>query len=450
MVKTFVLDTNVLLHNAQSLEAFADNDVAIPMAVLEELDRFKRNQDELGRNARHVIRKLDAMRNLGSLREGVELARIGSTASGKVYILGALDNDFSELLAKMRNAGWSDDLADNRILCSAWKLSQDRRVVFVSKDINLRLKADALGLKVMDFEREKVDSDRLYTGYSSFEVSESVLEGIYRTGVLKRHDFKLNPNEFAILTAPGGSKRTAVMRSEPDGTLRQLPPVAEAKLWNVSARNREQQMALALLADPMIKLVTLVGGAGTGKTLLALAAALQSTLRDKDFERILVSRPIVPLGNDIGYLPGDKADKLSNWMQPIFDNLDFLLPPGTGRPANSSASDIRVEQLVSTKKLELEAITYIRGRSIPNQFVIIDEAQNLTPHEVKTVISRAGEGTKMILTGDPWQIDNPYLDTSSNGLTYCVEQFKHESIAGHVTLKTSERSQLAALAARLL
>jgi PhoH-like ATPase len=219
-------------------------------------------------------------------------------------------------------------------------------------------------------------------------------------------------------------------------------------VWNISPRNKEQRMALDLLLDPEVKLVTLVGGAGTGKTLLALAAGLQQVLNQDLYERVLVSRPIIPLGNDIGYLPGSKDNKLASWMQPIFDNLEFLL--GSEKERKKGSSKLSTEGLINSHRLELEALTYIRGRSISRQYVIVDEAQNLTPHEVKTIVSRCGEGTKMILTGDPRQIDNPYLDASGNGLSYAVECLKGQSVFGHVTLARSERSELAAVAAKLL
>ncbi len=447
-VKLFVLDTNVLLHDPQALTVFADNDVAITLAVLEELDKFKRNQDELGRNARRVIRNLDRLRTSGSLRDGVPLSGLPGGATGKLFIPCSLEDDYSQMLSSMENAGWSSDYADNRILCTARKLGESRQVIFVSKDINLRLKAAAMGLKVMDFERNKVPEADHYTGWRSVDLSRQDLELAGRGGMpdpLK----DLAPNEFAV--SESGDGRTALFRRAPEGVLKSIRYPAESRVWNITPRNREQAMALELLTNPDIQLVTMTGGAGTGKTLLAIAAGLSGVLRDGRYERILVSRPIIPLGNDLGYLPGAKNDKLASWMQPIFDNLEVLLAEnGARETGRKSGGRITAETLINSKKLELEAITYIRGRSIPRQFVVIDEAQNLTPHEVKTIISRAGEGTKIILTGDPAQIDNPYLDTAGNGLIYCVEKFRSSGIAGHITLTSSERSPLAALAAKLL
>ncbi len=458
-IKAFVLDTNVLLHSAQSIESFKDNDVVIPMAVVEELDKFKKNSDELGRNARQVIRHLDRLRKAelpktGQLRVGVPLSHISPAATGKLFVLTAAELE-SEAVAAGVNRVFGGELQldspDNRILRVAYGLhTQGRHVVFISKDINLRLKADSLGLRVMDFERGKVESDTLYTGFREREISQEKLDLLYREGTFPAEALHLLPNEFCVLAAEGNAKHSALVRSHADGQLKLLDRSRTDNVWNVSPRNKEQRMALDLLLDPEVKLVTLVGGAGTGKTLLALAAAMQAVLNEKRYDRILVSRPIIPLGKDIGYLPGDKGAKLSSWMQPIFDNLDFLFGGETAKPAKSSSSRYSTEGLINSHKLELEALTYIRGRSIPRQYVIVDEAQNLTPHEVKTIISRCGEDTKMVLTGDPHQIDNPYLDASGNGLSYTVERMKGQNVFGHVTLARSERSELSALAARLL
>jgi PhoH-like ATPase len=443
MTKTFVLDTNVLLHNAESIECFADNTVVIPMAVIEELDRFKGHNDELGRNARQVIRRLDRLRTQGSLREGVPLE-----AGGVLKITSS------------RHAGSPDDLledqtTDNRILRLAYALfKHGETVIFVSKDINARLKADAMGLQAVDFEKEKVNFDELYSGYSECEVSADVITEFFNSKVLEAENLGRMPNEFLMLHAETNGKKTALARVLKPGRITHLSSHYD-HVWNIQARNKEQRLAMELLMEPSVQLVTLVGQAGTGKTLLALAAALHTTLNHHRYDRILVSRPVVPLGKDIGYLPGAKQEKLSHWMQPIFDNLAYLLhnaePQPTSRKRKSRVSvQSRIERLLDDQTVCLEALTYIRGRSIPRQYVIIDEAQNLTPHEVKTIISRSGEGTKMVLTGDPYQIDNPYLDASSNGLTYAAEALKPLALHGHVTLKKSERSALAAAAAEYL
>ena len=456
--KVFVLDTNVLLHSAQSIESFKDNDVVIPMAVIEELDKFKKNSDELGRNARQVIRYLDRLRQhalpkTGQLRQGVSLSAISPAATGKLSVLTAVTGTES-VTARKVDATFGCELAssspDNRILRVAYDLKRKgRRVIFISKDINLRIKADALGIAVMDFERGKVNSSSLYTGFRTAEIPAAEIDKLYREHQISARPFDLMPNEFLVGTAAENPKQSVIARCRGDELLVPVDRSRTDSVWNVSPRNREQRMAFDLLLDPAVKLVTLVGGAGTGKTLLALAAAMQLVLNENVYDRILVSRPIIPLGNDIGFLPGDKGAKLASWMQPIFDNLDFLLGGESERRAKSS-SRYSTEGLINSHKLELEALTYIRGRSIPRQYVIVDEAQNLTPHEVKTIISRCGEDTKMVLTGDPHQIDNPYLDASSNGLSYTVERLKGQSVFGHVTLARSERSELSALAASLL
>ena len=448
--KTFVLDTNVLLHSAQSLESFQDNDIVLPMAVIEELDKFKKYQDELGRNARQVIRTLDALREKGHLGEGVSLSKAGSLATGKITICSVNNSASQEIDTKLKktfDTTFSLESPDNRILRVALSLHmQDKNVIFISKDINLRLKADALGLKVMDFEREKVDYDKLFTGQQNISVKQAVIDEIYQSKIIEVEGITALPNEFIILESEENPKKTALSRFKEDGMLHLVDPRMDSQQLHITPRNKEQRMALDVLLDPEVQLVSLVGKAGTGKTLLALAAALELVLHQNRYEKILVSRPIVPLGNDIGFMPGDKDEKLSHWMQPIFDNLDYLMHSDKKDHVSSKKTDT----LIGNHTIELEAITYIRGRSLPRQFVIVDEAQNLTPHEVKTIISRAGEGTKMVLTGDPNQIDNPYLDSSSNGLTYTVERMKGLSLHGHMTLEKSERSELAAKAAELL
>ena len=456
-VKTFVLDTNVVLHSASSVECFRENDVVIPMAVIEELDKFKKNSDELGRNARRVIRYLDRLREefpgcAGDPEQGLPMNRINPEASGRIFVLsaGAVDDDSVNEADRAFDNDLLLDSPDNRILRVACFLrNRGRQVVFISKDINLRLKADALGLKVMDFEREKVKNFDRYTGFQELTVPQSLVDKVYSDREISAEQFpELMINEFIRCISESDERRKVLLRRRSNGMLT-VPANRVEKVWNLSPRNKEQRMALDLLLDPEVKLITLTGGAGTGKTLLALAAALQQTLHDNIYEKILVSRPIIPLGNDIGFLPGSKESKLASWMQPIFDNLEFLLGGEEERKPRSS-SRLSAESLMNSHKLDLEALTYIRGRSIPRQFIIIDEAQNLTPHEVKTIISRCGSDSKMVLTGDPAQIDNPYLDASGNGLSYTVDRLKGEGIFGHVTLRRSERSELAALAAKKL
>ena len=442
MKKTFVVDTNVLLHNADSVESFADNNVVLPMEVIEELDRFKGHTDELGRNARQVIRRLDALRAEGNLRDGVPLTNGGS--------LRIMTPPADASLPSLK-----DEAPDNKILLVAYLLhTTGAPVIFVTKDINARLKADALGLEAQDFEKEKIKFDELYSGFSEVDVPPETIDAFFATAVLEQEGLGQFPNEFLQLRSENGTRKTALARVLQPGVVTHLSNRLD-KVWNLQARNREQRLALELLMDPDVQLVTLVGQAGTGKTLLALAAALHATLRTHRYDGILVSRPIIPLGKDIGYLPGAKEEKLSHWMQPIFDNLAYLMrdgsvEAGTKKKKGTGTVQMRIDKLLKDNVITLEALTYIRGRSIPRQYVIVDEAQNLTPHEVKTIISRAGEDTKMVLTGDAYQIDNPYLDASSNGLTYAAERLKAHAVHGHVTLRTSERSALAALAAEVL
>ncbi|MDX9867136.1 MAG: PhoH family protein [Kiritimatiellia bacterium] len=443
-VKTFVLDTNVLLHSPNALNVFDDNHVVLPMAVLEELDKFKTQSSELGRNARETIRKLDALRAVGKLSRGVPLP-----GRGTLRVL---------VTPEIERAGLEDDTPDNALIRLAYSLvRQGERVIIVSMDLNVRVKANALDLETEDFEHDKVNFDELYCGYAEASVPRAVIERLYSGQVLTTAPTRCHPNMFLHLSAAEEPDMKVIARVFPDGTLAEINLSIDT-VYGIQSRNIEQRMALELLMDPAVTLVTLVGQAGTGKTLLALAAGLHLVQRAHLFDRILVSRPIVPLGKDIGYLPGDKEEKLSHWMEPIFDNLDYLLrktqpnqlPPGAKKQPKPQTPQDRINQLLDNDTLELEALTYIRGRSISRQFILIDEAQNLTPHEVKTVVSRAGEGSKIILTGDPYQIDNPYLDASSNGLTYAAERLKDLPLHGHVTLHQSERSQLAAAAAQYL
>ncbi|MBU2500004.1 MAG: PhoH family protein [bacterium] len=430
--RCFLLDTNVLLHDAGSLSAFEDHNLALTVDVLEELDRFKRGNDEKARNARRVIRTIDSLRDGRPLSQGVDLPE-----GGKLYILV---KSFTEYLPR----GMDHSVPDNRILaaaCAMVKAGVD--VTFVTKDINARVKADALGVKAEDFLNTKINFDELYSGWSEHEVDDERIDGFYK-GSPCRLDAELYPNEGILLKAAGNPKHTArgIYRAE-SGYVEPLQH-GDGRPWGLTARNLQQQFAFELLMRDDIQLVTMLGQAGTGKTLLALAVGLQQVAEEKRYRRIMVSRPIMPLGRDIGYLPGSKEEKLSSWMEPVSDNLQFLVDP------KLEQSFDKVQYLYDTGVVEVEAVTYIRGRSLPKLFIIIDEAQNLTPHEVKTVVSRAGEGAKVILTGDAYQIDNPYLDASSNGLVYCIERFKNQPLHGHITLAKSERSELASLAAALL
>jgi PhoH-like ATPase len=428
--KTFVIDTNVLIHYPEAIMSFKDNEIVLPLWVLEELDHLKTYQDQRGKSAREAIRFLDSVTRKGNLQDGVKLE------NGSVLRV-------SLRLPAGTPEGVELEKTDNKIILCAYGLQQEgRKVFFVSKDINARVKATALGLKAVDYEKQKVDIASLYPGVRDVDASEDMLRDLSVSGCLAWKD-KLRANEFVVLH-DRGAHVDHILRYDPETEILRLCDPEPLIVSGISPLNDRQRIALELLLDDSIRLVTLVGKAGTGKTLLAIAAGLQLVYDDKKYSRMLVSRPVVPMGKDIGYLPGEKQAKLANWMQPLFDNLELILS------AHKRPNVRNMEQLIKDKQLEIEALTYIRGRSLPNQYIIVDEAQNLTPHEIKTIVSRAGDGTKVVLTGDPYQIDNMYLDANSNGLSYLVEAFKGQGVYGHVTLLRSERSELAELAASLL
>jgi len=440
-IKHFVLDTNVLLHNPNAIFMFKDNEVIIPFDVVEELDKFKASTDDLGRNARTVIRHLDRLREAGNLSEGVPIQQTG----GSIRVILEEDQQLCP--------GLTINTVDNRIICCARALQQEgKHVVFITKDINARIKSDALGIVTEDFEAQKVDFERLYTGWREVQVPGKVIDKLFAEKQCKLElDEPLVTNEFVLLKDEQNEAHTALTRYRGDSGM--ITPIRHRRgpMFGIVPRNLQQTMAIDLLMDDSIKLVSLIGSAGTGKTLLALAAGMSKVLNEQVYTKLLCARPIMPLGRDIGYLPGDKDQKLTAWMQPIFDNMAYLLSNrlsgDSEHKSHASLSSVeqRMQQLVESGQVVLEPLTYIRGRSIPHQFMIVDEAQNLTPHEVKTIASRVGEGTKLVLTGDATQIDNPYLDSSSNGLSYLVERLKGKGIVGHVTLAKSERSELASL-----
>jgi PhoH-like ATPase len=466
-VKHFVLDTNILLHNPDALFVFQDNHIIIPFKVIEELDHKKKSDDDLGRNARASIRHLDKLRTLGQLTEGVEWGRLptlpnAARSAGKT---GTIRIDVTEY---PRPAAIAEPRPDNLIIAVAYHLrEQGARVVFVTKDIAARIKADALGIKTEDFENQRVDADRLYTGFVSATLDGELIDELYRDRLLSLDQLRpflrevtdegtyvhdLQPNQFVVLKDTGDENHTGLGRRLADTD--HVIPVTNPKkpVFGIVPRNVQQTMALDVLLDEEVKFITLLGSAGTGKTLLALAAGMAKVFGETRYDKLLVARPIMPLGRDIGYLPGDKDEKLTAWMQPIFDNLTYLMASrgGPNQAPDSQTHEQRIQKLMADGKLVLEPLTYIRGRSIPHQFMIVDEAQNLTPHEIKTIASRVGEGTKLILTGDIQQIDNPYLDQSSNGLAYAIEKMKGVRLFAHVTLTKSERSELASLAASRL
>ncbi|MDQ0192599.1 PhoH family protein [Paenibacillus wynnii] len=443
MKKIFVLDTNVLLHDPNSIFAFKENEVIIPAIVLEEIDSKKRNADEIGRNARTVSRLLDGLREKGHLHSGVELEHGGKL---KVELNHRSFLKVQEMFGEVSN--------DNRILAVALNYLNEekekpdpRPVVLVSKDVLVRIKADVLGITPEDFLSDRTgDLNELYAGYQTLMVHPSLIDEYYsnRSLTVKQLglSYSLYPHEFIILKDEIGSTKSALLKVNSDASRLEPLFLGNDAVWGISARNAQQRMALELLLNDDIPLVTITGKAGTGKTLLALAAGLFKVEDAHKYKKLLIARPVVPMGKDIGYLPGEKDEKLRPWMQPIYDNLEFLFD-------TKKAGDID-KILMGLGSIQVEALTYIRGRSIPAQFIIIDEAQNLSRHEVKTIVSRAGEGSKVILMGDPEQIDHPYLDAASNGLSYIVEKFKQQGISGHITLEKGERSHLAQLAADLL
>jgi len=470
-VKHFVLDTNILLHNPDALFVFQDNHVVIPFKVIEELDRLKKKDDDLGRNARACIRHLDRLRAIGKLSEGVNWGKLptqpnSARSAGVNGKTGTIRIDVTDY---PRPTAIGEELPDNHIIAVAYHLKEKGvRTVFVTKDLAARIKSDALGIKTEDFENQRVDAERLYTGFITVDIEGDIIDELYRDRMLaidrlgetlvdvdeQGNEFpaELIPNQFIVLRDKSDENHTGLGRRL--GETEHIIPVTGPRkpVSGILARNVQQTMALDILLDEEIKLVTLLGSAGTGKTLLALAAGMGKVFSEQRYDKLLVARPIMPLGRDIGYLPGDKDEKLTAWMQPIFDNLSYLLST-RGTPMqgpDSQSSEQRIQKLMADGKLVLEPLTYIRGRSIPHQFMIVDEAQNLTPHEVKTIASRVGDGTKLILTGDIGQIDNPYLDQSSNGLAYAIEKMKGVPLYAHVTLTRSERSELASLAATRL
>ncbi len=438
MKKTYIVDTNVLVHDPQALFKFEDNELIVPIYVLEEIDRFKRDTTERGRNAREVARVFDALREEhGSLAQGIPVNGQGRL---KVYVPDSRPR---------LNIALDPSSGDHAIIQTAIEIRDaqpDRPTIFITMDVNLRIRADALGLKTQAYENQSVEPEALETGIRELDIGEAELERFFAAGQVEVDDEALYPNVCVVLRQRGNSQRSALGRVDASGRLiRKLLGPREG-VMGIRPRNKEQSFAMDLLLDNSVRLVTLVGMAGTGKTLMALAAGLSLSVVDGTYSRLLVSRPVIPLGRDLGYLPGDVQEKMGPWMKPIFDNLEYLLiGSGTRR---RGVPDI--DSLLQGGQIEIEPLAYIRGRSLPQQYVIVDEAQNLTPHEVKTVITRCAEGTKIVLTGDPFQIDNPYVDSSTNGLSVVADRLRSEPLAGHVVLRKGERSELANLAASKL
>lgn len=455
-VKNYILDTNVLLSDTSSLYAFEDNNVVIPLIVLEELDRHKSRHDEVGKNARQVARELDSLRQMGNLLSGVRLNQSG--ASGLISIASAKDG-VSLIPIELRS-----DKADNFIIALAYEKSRDPESAFVlvSKDINVRIKCDALGIPSEDYLKMRVTTDKenIYRGVMKLDATSDIISTFHEDGGLAITaeifgDTRFFPNQFVVLkdeTAVGGS-RSAISRVVEQSDKPFLRPLFEPKdVFGLLPKNKEQKFAIDLLFDDGVKLVTLLGPAGTGKTLIACAAGLQQVQGvgggdSAIYNKLIITRPIQPLGKDIGFLPGTLEEKMEPWISPLKDSLNFLFG-NKGRAGKRDESMLALH--IQKKRIEVEALTYIRGRSIPGAFIIIDEAQNLSVHELKTIVTRVSEGTKIILTGDIEQIDNTHVDAYTNGLTYAIEKFKVYDIAGHVSLIKGERSQLATLASKIL
>ncbi len=435
-MKNYVLDTNVLLHDPNSILNFKENNVLIPIEVIEEIDRFKRESSELGQNARAISRTLDALREKGRLSEGVKLEN-----GGKLRIA------FFDPKAGAETP-FGNGSMDNRILAqavAAQKASPKTPTILVTKDINLRLKADTLGLAAEDYETDRIFLTDLYTGMREKTVAPEAIVKFRANGELDLNGGgTYYPNEFCTLIEEGNPKKAALTKV--DATGKKLIPIGDFRegVWGIKPRNREQHYALDALLDDRVKLVTIMGKAGTGKTLLAMAAGLKRTVHDREFRRLVVARPTISMGKELGFLPGTLEEKLGPWMQPIHDALELLTDLNMGHEHRRSTDLMRSGTIV------VEALSYIRGRSIASQYMIIDEAQNLTPLEVKTIVTRVGTGTKIVFTGDPYQIDNPYVDSSSNGFNYVVSKFREHAIAAHIELQKGERSDLAELAANIL
>jgi len=436
--KNYVIDTSVFLTDAQCVYKFANNDILVPLKVLEEIDKHKKRQDSVGFNARQIIRILDCLREKGSLHRGIRIDK----GKGIIRTIGAdlIDSE-----------AFPDDLApkhaDHIILATAMtvqKQNPKRKTIIMSRDINMRVIADSIGLIAEDYVTEQVaeDADKIYSGFTSLLVDDQLIEQFYAgEEVTISSDETLCPNQFIMLVSSANEKKTALCRYI--SPINPVEPVYKPDMsYGVSARNKEQSFALDLLFNPDIPFVSLIGRAGSGKTLMAIVAGIEQTLgmQDQTYKRIVISRPVQPMGKDIGFLPGSMEEKMMPWLRPIQDNLQYIM--GNGREMIRSYFD--------RGTIEIEALTYIRGRSISNAYMVVDEAQNLTAHEVKTILTRVGEGTKIVLTGDIEQIDNVYTNETSNGLAYAVEKFKNSPLAGHITFQKGERSKIATLASKLL
>jgi len=435
--KIYVIDTSVYLTDASSIYNFGNNDIVVPLKVLEEIDKHKKRQDGVGANARRIIRILDELRAKGNLQKGVRIQKGKGILRVKGY------HPLTELPSDL-----NPNIPDNIIIGAALTEGRehpDQKVIVVSKDVNMRVICDSVGVMAEDFKAEKVlDKDsELYAGFKAVPADDQIIDQFYEgEDIFLEESVPAHANEFIMLVSNANEKKSALARYiNPHVALEKVHEYKDG-IWGVRARNKEQSFALDILMNPDIPIVSLVGRAGCGKTLCAIAAGMEQCLGAEKgaYKKLIVSRPVQPMGKDIGFLPGTLEEKMMPWLAPIRDNLEFLM----------SGDKTMLEMYFEKGIIEIEALTYIRGRSISNAFIIIDEAQNLTSHELKTIITRVGEGTKIVLTGDIEQIDNAYIDQTSNGLTYAVEKFKSYGLSGHVTLRRGERSKVATLAAKIL
>ncbi len=441
--KNYLLDTSVYLTDANSIFEFGNNDIFIPLKVLEEIDKHKKRQDSAGANARRIIRTLDELRIAGDLQKGVRLGK----GKGLVKVMS-----YTCLSGSIFPPDLDIRIPDHAILATGKAVQQEqpnRKMIVVSRDINMRVICDSIGMTAEDYitERAAESSDQLYSGFIEHLVDDQIIDRFYEGEDILIEEDEIealwHPNQFIMMVSNANDKKTALACFKSHHV--PLKKIIHDKLpdWKINSRNKEQAFAMDLLMNPDVKIVSLIGRAGSGKTLMAIAAGLQQTIgmrqEHNHYSRLIVSRPVQPLGKDIGFLPGTMQEKMLPWLMPIQDNLKFLMGDRTS-----------LEMYMDKGKIEIEALTYIRGRSIANAFVVIDEAQNLTKHEIKTIITRIGDGTKIILTGYIEQIDNIYVNETSNGLAHAIESFKQHPIAGHVTFKKGERSELATLASKVL
>jgi PhoH-like ATPase len=443
--KNYVLDTSVCLTDADVLFKFDNHDLFLPLKVLEEIDGHKKRQDSVGANARKIIRTLDEFRLKGSLEKGIRIQK----SKGILKVVS-----FTDLKEVIFPADLDLRHPDHVIIATAKTLqanAENRKTIMVSRDINMRVICDSIGLQAEDYisENAVTSSDELYNGFVVLNFDDEVIDRFYSGDEIYPHNFaeeigqNLHPNQYVMMVSNANEKKSALACFKaPHEPLKKIVHKTIPD-WKIESRNKEQAFAIDMLMDPNIKIISLVGRAGSGKTMLAIAAGLQQTIglrqESNHYSRLIVSRPVQPLGKDIGFLPGTMEEKMLPWLMPIQDNLKFLMGDRTS-----------LEMYMEKGKIEIEALTYIRGRSISNAFIIIDEAQNLSKHEIKTIITRIGEGTKVVLTGDVEQIDNVYVNETSNGLAHAVEKFKEYPIAGHMTFKKGERSDVATLASKVL